>query len=100
MTDVTAELNTVAWGDTDAKNTALLVHGLTGRADAFRALIESLESEGLTGWRFLAVDLRAGERPGGWTARPASRPTPRTSSRSWTVRASVAWPTSGIRSGP
>jgi pimeloyl-ACP methyl ester carboxylesterase len=34
----------------------LLVHGLTGRAAAFRALAEELE--GTTGWRFLAVDLR------------------------------------------
>jgi pimeloyl-ACP methyl ester carboxylesterase len=58
LTDATADLNTVAWGDPDAQNAALLVHGLTGRADAFRPLVERLESEGLTGWWFLAVDLR------------------------------------------
>jgi pimeloyl-ACP methyl ester carboxylesterase len=58
MTDATADLNTVSWGDPDAPNTALLVHGLTGRIDAFRALAERLESRGLTGWRLLAVDLR------------------------------------------
>ena len=58
MTDATADLNTVLWGDPDAENTALLVHGLTGRAAAFRALAEELEAEGLTGWRLLAVDLR------------------------------------------
>jgi pimeloyl-ACP methyl ester carboxylesterase len=55
---VTADLRTVSWGDPDAPNTALLVHGLTGRADAFRALAEDLEAEGLAGWRFLAADLR------------------------------------------
>jgi pimeloyl-ACP methyl ester carboxylesterase len=58
LTDVRADLNTVTWGNPDAENTALLVHGLTGRADAFRTLVEKLQSEGLTGWRFLAVDLR------------------------------------------
>lgn len=58
MTDATADLSTVTWGDPDAENTALLVHGLTGRADAFRPLAEELQSEGLMGWRFLAVDLR------------------------------------------
>jgi pimeloyl-ACP methyl ester carboxylesterase len=55
---VTADLNTVLWGDPDAENTALLVHGLTGRAGAFRALAQELEARGLTGWRLLAVDLR------------------------------------------
>jgi pimeloyl-ACP methyl ester carboxylesterase len=58
LPDAKADLNAVTWGDPGAENTALLVHGLTGRADAFRALVEELESEGLTGWRFLAVDLR------------------------------------------
>ena len=58
MTDAPADLNTVFWGDPDAENTALLVHGLTGRADAFRALAEELEARGLTGWRLLVVDLR------------------------------------------
>jgi pimeloyl-ACP methyl ester carboxylesterase len=58
LTDATADLNTVHWGDPDAPNTVLLVHGLTGRADAFRALAGELEREGLTGWRLLAVDLR------------------------------------------
>ena len=58
MTDATADLNTVSFADPDAENTALLVHGLTGRADAFRALADGLEAEGLTGWRLLAVDLR------------------------------------------
>lgn len=56
--DAPAELRIVSWGDLDAPNTVLLVHGLTGRADAFRALAEELEAEGLAGWRFLAVDLR------------------------------------------
>jgi pimeloyl-ACP methyl ester carboxylesterase len=55
---VTADLNTVLWGDPNAENTVLLVHGLTGRADAFRALAQELEVRGLTGWRLLAVDLR------------------------------------------
>ena len=55
---MTANLNTVLWGDPDAENTALLVHGLTGRAGAFRALAQELEARGLTGWRLLAVDLR------------------------------------------
>ncbi len=58
MTDATADLRTFSWGDPDAPNTALLVHGLTGRADAFRTLAEDLDAEGLAGWRFLAVDLR------------------------------------------
>ena len=58
MAEATAKLHTVSWGDPDAENTALLVHGLTGRADAFRALAERLESGGLKGWRMLAVDLR------------------------------------------
>ena len=58
MAAATAKLRTVSWGDPDADRTALLVHGLTGRADAFRALAEDLESNGLTGWRLLAADLR------------------------------------------
>ena len=58
MTDATADLNTVSLGDPDAGNTALLVYGLTVRADAFRALADGLEAGGLTGWRLLAVDLR------------------------------------------
>ena len=55
---MTADLNTILWGDPDAENTALLVHGLTGRASAFRALAQELEARGLRGWRLLAVDLR------------------------------------------
>jgi pimeloyl-ACP methyl ester carboxylesterase len=58
VTDATAGLRTYSRGAPDAPNTALLVHGLTGRADAFRALTEELEAQGLAGWRFLAVDLR------------------------------------------
>jgi pimeloyl-ACP methyl ester carboxylesterase len=58
MSDGAADLYTVSWGDPGAQNTAVLVHGLTGRAEAFRALAEELESDGLAGWRFLAVDLR------------------------------------------
>jgi pimeloyl-ACP methyl ester carboxylesterase len=58
MTGTTANLNTVSWGDPGADKTALLVHGLTGRAEAFLALAERLEAGGLTGWRLLAVDLR------------------------------------------
>ena len=75
MTDATADLRTVSWGDQDAPNTALLVHGLTGRADNFRALTEELlEAEGLAGWRILAVDLRgrgATGRVGGPVGIPA-----------------------------
>ena len=58
MTDATADLRTVSWGDPGAPNTALLVHGLTGRTDAFRALADELLSDGLMGWRLLAADLR------------------------------------------
>ena len=58
MTKATASLHTVSWGDPDANKTVLLVHGLTGRVDAFRVLAERLESNGLTGWRLLAADLR------------------------------------------
>ncbi len=58
MTDAPADLRTISWGDPSAPNSALLVHGLTGRAEAFRAIVEELEAEGLEGWRFLAVDLR------------------------------------------
>jgi pimeloyl-ACP methyl ester carboxylesterase len=58
VSDGAADLYTVSWGDPNAQNTAVLVHGLTGRAEAFRALAEKLESEGPAGWRFLAVDLR------------------------------------------
>ena len=83
MTDTTADLSTVFWGDPGAENTALLVHGLTGRAEAFRALAEELEAEGLAGWRLLAVDLRGRGATGGWKARSAYRPTPLTSPRSW-----------------
>ena len=35
MTDATADLRTVSWGDPGAPNTALLVHGLTGRQAYF-----------------------------------------------------------------
>ena len=55
MTGATADLETVSWGDPDAPDTALLVHGLTGRTDAFRALAGKL---GLAGWRLLVADLR------------------------------------------
>lgn len=58
MNESTANLSTVSWGNPRASRTALLVHGLTGRADAFRAIAERLEKEGLEGWRLLAVDLR------------------------------------------
>lgn len=56
MTGTPANLSTVSWGDPRASKTALLVHGLTGWAGAFRALAGRLE--GLEGWRLLAVDLR------------------------------------------
>ncbi len=52
MTGATADLRTASWGGPDAPNTALLVHGLTGRTgrtDAFRALADQLVSNGLTG---------------------------------------------------
>ncbi len=58
MSEGQADLHTVSWGDPGAQNTAVLVHGLTGRTEAFRALVEELDSDGLAGWRFLAVDLR------------------------------------------
>jgi pimeloyl-ACP methyl ester carboxylesterase len=58
MTDATADLRTVSWGDPGAPNTALLVHGLTGRTDVFRALADELLSDGPMGWRLLAADLR------------------------------------------
>ncbi len=56
-----ANLKTIEWGVADAPNTALLVHGLTGRAEAFEALAEKLDPAGsIPGgpWRFLAPDLR------------------------------------------
>ncbi len=56
-----ANLKTVEWGVADAPNTALLVHGLTGRGEAFEALAEKLDpGGGIPGgtWRFLAPDLR------------------------------------------
>ncbi len=58
MADAPADLRTISWRNPSAPNTALLVHGLTGRAEAFRALAEELEAQGLAGWRCLAVDLR------------------------------------------
>jgi pimeloyl-ACP methyl ester carboxylesterase len=56
-----ANLSTVEWGVPEAPHTALLVHGLTGRAEAFEALAEKLDPA--TGvpddpWRLLAPDLR------------------------------------------
>jgi pimeloyl-ACP methyl ester carboxylesterase len=65
VADTPADLRTISWGDPSAPNTALLVHGLTGRAEAFRVLVDELETEGLAGWRFLAVDLRGRERRDG-----------------------------------
>jgi pimeloyl-ACP methyl ester carboxylesterase len=56
-----ANLKTVEWGIADAPRTALLVHGLTGRAEAFEPLVERLDpSTGLPNgpWRLLAPDLR------------------------------------------
>lgn len=56
-----AELRTTEWGRGDAPNVALFVHGLTGRAGAFEALVEGLDPEGGVpggAWRFLAPDLR------------------------------------------
>lgn len=56
-----ARLKITEWGRSDAPNVALLVHGLTGRAGAFEALVEGLDPEGnVSGgdWRFLAPDLR------------------------------------------
>ena len=55
------DLKTIEWGAADASRTALLVHGLTGRAEAFETLAEKLGSA--TGgpddyWRLLALDLR------------------------------------------
>jgi pimeloyl-ACP methyl ester carboxylesterase len=62
--DVSAEyenLKAAEWGVVEAPRTALLVHGLTGRAEAFEALAEKLDpAAGVPGgpWRFLAPDLR------------------------------------------
>ena len=58
MSEGAANLYTVSWGDPGAQNTAVLIHGLTGRTEVFRALVEELDSDGLADWRFLAVDLR------------------------------------------
>jgi alpha-beta hydrolase superfamily lysophospholipase len=66
MTDATADLNTVSWGDPDAPNTALLVHGLTGRADAFRTLAENLESGGSRAGSFWRWICEGAEPRGGW----------------------------------
>ena len=55
------DLRAVEWRDADAPNVALLVHGLTGRAEAFEALVEKLDpAAGVSGdpWRFIASDLR------------------------------------------
>lgn len=54
-------MKTVEWGAADASRTALLVHGLTGRAEAFEALAEKLNpATDIPGdsWRLLAPDLR------------------------------------------
>lgn len=56
-----ANLRTTEWGAADAPNTALLVHGLTGRGESFEALVEKLNpAAGIPGgpWRFIAPDLR------------------------------------------
>ncbi len=56
-----ANLKTVEWGVANVPNTALLVHGLTGRGESFEALAEKLDlTGGIPGgpWRFLAPDLR------------------------------------------
>jgi hypothetical protein len=53
-------------GDPDAPNTALLVHGLTGRADAFRALAENLESGGSRAGSFWRWICEGAEPRGGW----------------------------------
>lgn len=56
-----ANLKTVEWGAADAPNTALLVHGLTGRGESFEALAWTLDPAGGISngpWRFLAPDLR------------------------------------------
>lgn len=62
VADGGANLDWVEWGRGDAPRVALLVHGLTGRAEAFEALVEELDPAGgrIPGgaWRFLAPDLR------------------------------------------
>ena len=67
-----ANLKTAEWGVADAPNTGLLVHGLTGRAESFEALMEKLDpAEGIPNgsWRFIGPDLRgrgdSKEVPGG-----------------------------------
>ncbi|MBV9455197.1 MAG: alpha/beta hydrolase [Rubrobacter sp.] len=54
-------LSTVEWGVPEAPHAALLVHGLTGRAEAFEALVEGLDpANGMPDdtWWFVAPDLR------------------------------------------
>lgn len=54
-------LRTLEWGATDAPRTAFLLHGLTGRAEAFQGLAEKLDpAASIPGgpWRLLAPDLR------------------------------------------
>lgn len=56
-----ADLKTIEWGVANASCVALLVHGLTGRAEAFEALVQKLDpTAGISGgsWRFIAPDLR------------------------------------------
>ena len=56
------ELKTIEWGAADAPHVALLVHGLTGRGEAFETLVEKLNpAAGIYSnepWRFVAPDLR------------------------------------------
>ena len=56
-----ANLSTVEWGIPEAPHTGLLVHGLTGRAEAFEVLVERLDpANGIPDdpWWFIAPDLR------------------------------------------
>ena len=56
-----ANLSTVEWGIPEASHTGLLVHGLTGRAEAFEVLVERLDpANGIPDdpWWFIAPDLR------------------------------------------
>ena len=56
-----ANLSTSEWGGPKALHTALLVHGLTGRAEAFEVLAEKLDpATGVPNepWWFIAPDLR------------------------------------------
>lgn len=73
-----ADLETVEWGKGEATRVALLVHGLTGSAEAFELLVEDLDpAEGSPGraWLFIAPDLRGRGASRGPGRHPGARAT-------------------------